>query len=298
MDHCQSNSEQMVWTETLRFALVSCLLFHIALRTVWHVTSEDPDEAGMLRAGLPIRIMMQDSTPPPAGRFSRWRCVGNMEDPEKFVRRTCLFDHVCYDTSDAGEFLFFSRHPNATAPLLYDHRRGLQRSFRLRKSRGDPMNSDFVALAKWVRHKKSRPTWSPRIVSGPTPERRLVLPGLHALSAPFVPTNLGHVAWDEAFPLLVGMAQLGEYTRALKILRTHSCDTLGSVGSRKARASHACFSGEGQLAVGTIPRTHLITLPGPGPSASRPCLPRLTPSPAPHPPFHWGRYAPSSSRPS
>jgi len=223
----------MVWTETLRFALVSCLLFHIALRTVWHVTSEDPDEAGMLRAGLPIRIMMHDSTPPPAGRFSRWRCVGNMEDPEKFVRRTCLFDHVCYDTSDAGDFLFYSRHPNASAPLLYDHRRGLQRSFRLRKSRGDPMNSDFVALAKWVRHKKSRPTWSPRIVSGPTPERRLVLPGLHALSAPFVPTNLGHVAWDEAFPLLVGMAQLGEYTRALTILRTHSCDTLGSVGSRK-----------------------------------------------------------------
>ena len=39
-----------------------------------------------------------------------------------------------------------------------------------------------------------------------------VLPGLHALSAPFVSTNLGHVAWDEGFPLVVAMAQLGLYT--------------------------------------------------------------------------------------
>ena len=68
---------------------------------------------------------------------------------------------------------------------------------------------------------------------GPAPESRETLPGLHALSAPFVPTNLGHVAWDEAFPLLVAMAQLGEYTRELSILRTHGCDTLKNVGSRK-----------------------------------------------------------------
>ena len=39
-----------------------------------------------------------------------------------------------------------------------------------------------------------------------------MLPGLHALSAPFVSTNLGHVAWDEGFPLVVAMAQLGLYT--------------------------------------------------------------------------------------
>ena len=39
-----------------------------------------------------------------------------------------------------------------------------------------------------------------------------VLSGLHALSAPFVSTNLGHVAWDEGFPLVVAMAQLGLYT--------------------------------------------------------------------------------------
>ena len=73
-------------------------------------------------------------------------------------------------------------------------------------------------------------------LSHPVPAAHETLPGLHALSAPFVPTNLGHVAWDEAFPLLVGMAQLGEYTRTLTILRTESCDDLPTPGSRKVCA--------------------------------------------------------------
>ena len=61
------------------------------------------DEASMLRAGPSVRIALPGSTLP-AGRYSRYRCVGDMEDPDKFQRRTCLFENVCYDTTDTGDF--------------------------------------------------------------------------------------------------------------------------------------------------------------------------------------------------
>jgi hypothetical protein len=81
-------------------------------------------------------------------------------------------------------------------------------------------DADFVALSKWVKYRQ-RSSWSPRIEHRPLPldEVGATLGGLHALSAPFVPTNLGHVAWDEAFPLLVSMAQLGVYTTELRCAR-------------------------------------------------------------------------------
>jgi hypothetical protein len=44
------------------------------------------------------------------------------------------------------------------------------------------------------------------------------------------------VAWDEAFPLLVAMAQLGVYTPALRILRTAPCAQLG----KRATSSAVC----------------------------------------------------------
>ena len=222
-----------------RVGLVGFFVLLLVLRRyVWSIEM-DADELSMLRGGPPVRIRLPGHVPPAAGRFSRWRCVGDLEDPASFVRRTCIFEHVCYDTADEGEFLFFGRPENASAPVLYDHRRGVQRRFRQRKAAGDSSNTDFVALSKWVHHKRHRASasWAPRVVPGPVPAAHETLPGLHALSAPFVPTNLGHVAWDEAFPLLVGMAQLGEYTRTLTILRTQSCDDLPTPGSRKVCAS-------------------------------------------------------------
>jgi len=69
---------------------------------------------------------------------------------------------------------------------------------------------------------------------GTVPSSGVQLRGLHALSAPFVPTNLGHVAWDEAFPLLVAMAQLGVYSTTLQIVRTAGCDVL------PAASRHVC----------------------------------------------------------
>lgn len=174
----------------------------------------------------------------PGGRFSRWRCVGGLEEVEEFEHRACVFEDVCYDIATA-DFLYYARSANGSlSPVIFDHRRGSQHKFRQRRSEGDPVDADFVPLSKWVPYRQ-RHSWSPRVVAGPIPPRHRTLDGLTALSAPFVPTNLGHVAWDEAFPLLVAMAQLGVYTPRLRILRTHGCEALPMEGSRRVCAKFA-----------------------------------------------------------
>uniref|UniRef100_A0A7S0L8S3 Glycosyltransferase 61 catalytic domain-containing protein n=1 Tax=Coccolithus braarudii TaxID=221442 RepID=A0A7S0L8S3_9EUKA len=158
-----------------------------------------------------------------AGRYSHMRCVGNLEHIEAIEGRTCVFENICHEPS-SDEFIFYSRR-NESVPLLYDHRRGEQRRLRWRKAGGDEIDADFATLSKFVSY-KHRNTWSAVVHESPLPPDYSLLKGTFALSAPFVPTNLGHVAWDEAFPLLVAMAQLGVYTPALNILRTHRCEEL------------------------------------------------------------------------
>ena len=80
---------------------------------------------------------------------------------------------MCYDAADA-DFLFYARVANRTAPVIYDHRRGVRRRFRERRADGDPDDADFVALAKSSQGKKGPVTWSPRVVVGPRPPRAKV----------------------------------------------------------------------------------------------------------------------------
>ena len=137
---------------------------------------------------------------PAAGEYSRWHCVGGLEDVGETEHRTCVFNHVrrtaapspvrrrraservctpppraqvCYDAADA-DFLFYARVANRTAPVIYDHRRGVRRRFRERRADGDPDDADFVALAKSSQGKKGPVTWSPRVVVGPRPPRAKV----------------------------------------------------------------------------------------------------------------------------
>ena len=139
---------------------------------------------------------------PAAGEYSRWHCVGGLEDVGETEHRTCVFNHVrrraapppalrrrqarpsvptpppprsqvCYDAADA-DFLFYARVANRTAPVIYDHRRGVRRRFRERRADGDPEDADFVALAKSSQGKKGPVTWSPRVVVGPRPPRAKV----------------------------------------------------------------------------------------------------------------------------
>ena len=86
---------------------------------------------------------------------------------------------VCYDAADA-DFLFYARVANRTAPVIYDHRRGVRRRFRERRADGDPEDADFVALAKSSQGKKGPVTWSPRVVVGPRPPSAKVRRSLSA----------------------------------------------------------------------------------------------------------------------
>eukprot|EP00900_Chrysochromulina_parva_P002783 jgi/Chrpa1/12505/Chrysochromulina_OHIO_Genome00021323-RA len=233
-------SGRLGWTLVLLLLALLYRLLPEALRAEGDV---------LLRAPPPVRIAL------PSGgaalwltenKFSRWRCVGGLDDVDEFEYRACLFSDICYDTA-AGDFVFFAPAGNVSPPIVYDHSRGEQRTFRHRRDDGrSDTDADFVALSKWVKYRQ-RSSWSPRIEHRPLPldEVGATLGGLHALSAPFVPTNLGHVAWDEAFPLLVSMAQLGVYTTELRILRTSGCDTLsGPTSSRRlcAKFAHAFLS--------------------------------------------------------
>ncbi|KAL3918414.1 MAG: hypothetical protein SGPRY_006030 [Prymnesium sp.] len=220
---CSLLSLPLVLSETVLLTLAGAQILLLLALLSTH-THADTAEEIMLQLGPPVRIPLRRAVE--SGSFSRWRCVGGLEDLQIFEHRSCLFENVCYDLGSA-DFLFYSRHPSNTSgmPALFDHKRGKQYKFRHRRSEGDPLDTDFLPLSKWVPYRE-RHSWSPRIVPGPLPASRHTMKGLTAFSAPFVPTNLGHVAWDEAFPLLVAMAQLGVYSPRMRLLRTHGCEAL------------------------------------------------------------------------
>lgn len=170
------------------------------------------------KAGPPER---RAAPPPggPRGRFSSFDCVGDMSTVKPRANRACVFRDVCLQPS-TREFHFF-RDPNATrAPVVFDQRYGHVFGFRHSARRG---SEDLLGLNKHVRYKR-HVRWSPVGVDGALPSGARWLRRVHLLSAPFVPTNLGHLAWEEAFPLLLAMAQLGVYAEEAVVVRTHACD--------------------------------------------------------------------------
>ena len=220
--------------------LVTLFLFSLGVRWLNQPAPLWYEGGILLRSAAPVRIALSGS-PSTQPEYSRWRCVGNLEDIDDFEYRACVFSNVCYEVSSA-DFVFFTASNSTTPPIIYDHRKGEQHTFRQRRATGSAIDADFVALSKWVPY-RPRLSWSPRIEAGPLPSSRTMLSGLTALSAPFVPTNLGHVAWDEAFPLLVAMAQLGVYTPQLRILRTHGCDVLKGSSRRVCAKFASAFLG-------------------------------------------------------
>ena len=157
-----------------------------------------------------------------AGSYSSHSCVGDETTIKPRANRACLFENVCLDTSVA-KFLYY-RDPAATrAPVLFDRRYGHLFAFGHEAPKGG--REEYLPLNKHVRYKR-HVRWSPRMVDGPMPAGAPTLRPLHVLSAPFVPTNLGHLAWEEAFPMLLAMTQLGVYASETEtvVLRTHGCN--------------------------------------------------------------------------
>ena len=160
------------------------------------------------------------------GEFSHHECVGDESSVKPRTLRACLFHRICLDTRN-GEFTYHRRAHVTQAPVLFDRRYGHTFAFRhvspktaAQSKRGA---DDFVGLNKHVRYKQ-HVRWSPRVVDRPLPADAVRVETLQLLSAPFVPTNLGHLVWEESFPLLLAMAQLGAYESSAAVLRTHGCN--------------------------------------------------------------------------
>ena len=155
--------------------------------------------------------------------YSSHDCVGDLSDVKPRAQRACVFRRLCVDPA-SGEFRYY-RRPNVTLPpVLFDRRYGHIFDFAHRGQNTEKDGSaDFLPLNKHVRY-KPHVRWSPRLVDGALPADHELRRGVHLLSAPFVRSNLGHVAWEEAFPLLLVMAQLGVWTPRATVLRTHACN--------------------------------------------------------------------------
>ncbi|KAL1523039.1 hypothetical protein AB1Y20_018000 [Prymnesium parvum] len=186
-----------------------------------------PDEQVVVRARAAVSSSRHPA-PRSVGEFSRYECVGDESSIKPRVQRACLFRRVCLDTR-SGEFTYHRRPDLTPAPVLFDRRYGHLFHFRHEAEAGQGERKsgaeDFLGLNKHVRY-KDHVRWSPLVVERPLPngDEAVHLRTLALLSAPFVPTNLGHVVWEEAFPLLLAMAQLGAYESRAIVLRTRGCN--------------------------------------------------------------------------
>ena len=156
------------------------------------------------------------------GTHSSHTCIGDMSTVKPRAHRACLFERICLDTKSL-EFLYYRDPSQTQPPVLFDRRYGHLFAFGHVSPKGG--REDLLPLNKHVRYKR-HVRWSPRIVDGAIPRGAPLLTPLHLLSTPFVPTNLGHLAWEEAFPLLLAMVQLGAYapSESTVVLRTHACN--------------------------------------------------------------------------
>lgn len=232
-----------------------CIGGELPGRTLFNHTDAGSNQSSTLTAhglnfvGFQGSAPIQISTDPAehGKKFSRWRCIGDMEKSSDLVDRTCVFENVCYD-KQVRDFVFFSPMPRESlTPILYDHRRGSQFLFRRRVDEGMDEDLDFVLLNNGDR--PTRPqlwspgimynsteslSWSPRIHEGTIPDGHKTLAGVYSLSAPNRdPMNLGHVLWEDVFPIFVAMVQLGIYTPCLNLLRMRRCETGANYGSAK-----------------------------------------------------------------
>ena len=180
---------------------------------------------------------------PSKGRYSSHTCIGDMSTVKPRAHRSCVFEDVCLDTRTA-EGLYYRDPSRTQPPILFDRRYGHTFAFGHVAPRGG--REDMLPLNKHVRYKR-HVRWSPRMVDGPLPPTAPLLRSLHLLSAPFVPTNLGHLAWEEAFPLLLAMAQLGELAQETQtvVLRTHGCNE--SIAPRATAATTFGAGGAGAV---------------------------------------------------
>ena len=213
----------------------------LSLQDAVHIPLATPATASTLlrihgRGGILRQQLRSVPKARPKAHYSSHECIGDISDLKPKAQRLCLFRRVCLDTQ-SGEWLYFRRANVSLPPVLFERRYGSQFDFRHVSANGG--TEEFLALNKHVRY-KPHVRWSPTVVDGGTPSGVTWSAPLHLLSAPFVPTNLGHLVWEEAFPLLLGMVQLGVYDEQAVVLRTHACNQSAAGEAVSASEARLC----------------------------------------------------------
>ena len=213
----------------------------LSLQDAVHIPLATPATASTLlrihgRGGILRQQLRSVPKPRAKAHYSSHECIGDISDLKPKAQRLCLFRRVCLDTQ-SGEWLYFRRANVSLPPVLFERRYGSQFDFRHVSANGG--TEEFLALNKHVRY-KPHVRWSPTVVDGGTPSGVTWSAPLHLLSAPFVPTNLGHLVWEEAFPLLLGMVQLGVYDEQAVVLRTHACNQSAAGEAVSASEARLC----------------------------------------------------------
>ena len=75
-----------------------------------------------MRSEEPVQVVLPQEPVPP-GVFSRWSCVGDLENlaTNPDTLRTCIFHNVCHEH---GDWLYYERQPQAALPAIFDHKLG------------------------------------------------------------------------------------------------------------------------------------------------------------------------------
>ncbi|KAI8823328.1 hypothetical protein BJ741DRAFT_634421 [Chytriomyces cf. hyalinus JEL632] len=147
-------------------------------------------------------------------RYSHFRCVGDDNNPEGRRERICVFENVCYDTTNS-QWTYHVRGNSSRKPVLFDATNGERLEFY--ESRQD-YQVGFVALSGFT---EGSTDWWPTISTSPSPavlspETTVVLDNLHALFHLAVhDDNLGHLLWEEMAALWYGMIRLNAFSDEL-----------------------------------------------------------------------------------
>ena len=75
-----------------------------------------------MRSEEPVQVVLPQEPVPP-GVFSRWSCVGDLENlaTNPDTLRTCIFHTVGHEH---GDWLYYERQPQAALPAIFDHKLG------------------------------------------------------------------------------------------------------------------------------------------------------------------------------
>lgn len=115
--------------------------------------------------------------------YSSHQCIGNGNRIEKFYKRVCHFENICYAN---GSFLYYRE---GKQPLSFDRKRGVQYEFQA---------DDGTPFASYLAYDFRAGPFAPLIIKERIPDSVVRLQGTFALWKIWAyPVNFGHLVWED-----------------------------------------------------------------------------------------------------